>query len=81
MAAGVIVSMINLGHALFKGRIAVDNPWILPGLEWRTTSPPPKFNFEVTPTVTWEAYDFSDKNVLPKSGEERHDREKGSPLF
>ena len=81
LAAGVIVSMVNLAHALFKGRIAVDNPWLLPGLEWRTTSPPPKFNFEVTPTVTWEAYDFSDKNVLPKSGEERHDREKGSPLF
>jgi cytochrome c oxidase subunit I len=73
--------MVNLAHALFKGRIAVDNPWILPGLEWRTTSPPPKFNFEVTPTVTWEAYDFSEKNGLPKSGEERRDRKREFPLF
>jgi heme/copper-type cytochrome/quinol oxidase subunit 1 len=28
------------------------------GLEWATTSPPPKENFHETPVVTWDAYDY-----------------------
>jgi cytochrome c oxidase subunit 1 len=28
-------------------------------LEWRTQSPPPTENFEETPIVTWEAYEFA----------------------
>jgi cytochrome c oxidase subunit 1 len=45
------------------------NPWGASGLEWHTPSPPTTFNFEDTPTVTWEAYDErawereADKNV------------------
>jgi heme/copper-type cytochrome/quinol oxidase subunit 1 len=41
------------------GRHAEANPWHLPGLEWRTASPPPTENFLVTPVVTWEAYEFA----------------------
>jgi len=40
------------------GRLAGSNPWGAVGLEWTTTSPPPTENFEQTPIVTWEAYDY-----------------------
>ena len=43
-------------HALWQNRAA--NPWDAAGLEWKTTSPPPTFNFDETPVVTWEAYDY-----------------------
>ena len=33
---------------------------MLPGLEWRTSSPPPTENFLVPPVVTWEAYEFGE---------------------
>jgi cytochrome c oxidase subunit 1 len=29
-------------------------------LEWKTASPPPTFNFDVTPVVTWEAYNYGE---------------------
>ena len=44
--------------AAFYGKVAGPNPWPATGLEWRTPSPPPTENFEVTPVVTWEPYDF-----------------------
>jgi cytochrome c oxidase subunit 1 len=30
------------------------------GLEWQTPSPPPTYNFEETPVVTSEPYDYRD---------------------
>lgn len=68
LAVGLIMPAFYLTHALVKGRIAGPNLWLLPGLEWRTSSPPPTENFEETPTVTWEAYDFSEENDLPGNG-------------
>jgi cytochrome c oxidase subunit 1 len=55
---GMILPVIYLTWSYFRGPVAEANPWRLPGLEWHTTSPPPTENFHVTPTVTWEAYDF-----------------------
>jgi hypothetical protein len=34
-------------------------PWGATGLEWKTPSPPPLHNFDETPIVTHEAYDYS----------------------
>jgi cytochrome c oxidase subunit 1 len=51
-------------HSLLWGKPAGDNPWMLPGLEWRTSSPPPTENFETMPVVTWEAYEFGEENGL-----------------
>jgi cytochrome c oxidase subunit 1 len=62
---GALLPMIYLTYSLFFGKKASANPWHLPGLEWRTSSPPPTENFTDTPVVTWEAYDFSEKNGLP----------------
>jgi cytochrome c oxidase subunit 1 len=75
LALGLFMPAIYLTHALVKGRIAGPNPWLLPGLEWRTSSPPPTENFEVMPVVTWEAYDFTEENNLPEKSEMRRNRE------
>ncbi|MEP6946115.1 MAG: cbb3-type cytochrome c oxidase subunit I [Acidobacteriota bacterium] len=80
LAVGVIMPAIYLTHAFFKGKIAGDNPWILPGLEWRTSSPPPTNNFKETPIVTWEAYDYSDTNGLPHNDVEIAFRETPIPV-
>jgi cytochrome c oxidase subunit I len=64
LAVGLLLPAIYLTHSLVKGKKAPANPWMLPGLEWRTASPPPTENFETTPVVTWEAYEFSDENGL-----------------
>jgi cytochrome c oxidase subunit 1 len=80
LAVGVLISMANLGISLFKGKIAGDNPWLLPGLEWRTSSPPPTYNFDETPVVTWEAYDFTERNGLSDLVEERRRQELAVPV-
>jgi cytochrome c oxidase subunit I len=58
LAVGYILPIIYLTWSLKFGRKAGTNPWGAVGLEWATTSPPPKENFYETPTVTWEAYDY-----------------------
>jgi len=58
LAVGYVLPMIYLTWSLGFGRKAGPNPWGAVGLEWTTTSPPPKDNFHETPVVTWEAYDY-----------------------
>jgi cytochrome c oxidase subunit 1 len=58
LAAGYLLPMIYLVWSLKFGRKAGANPWGAVGLEWATTSPPPKENFHETPVVTWDAYDY-----------------------
>ena len=64
LAAGYLLPMVYLTWAAFFGKVAGDNPWPATGLEWKTPSPPPTENFEVTPVVTWEAYDFHNRPDL-----------------
>ena len=64
LAVGMLVPVVYLISSLVNGKDAGDNPWHLPGLEWRTSSPPPTENFYEPPVVTWEAYDFSEDNGL-----------------
>jgi cytochrome c oxidase subunit 1 len=61
---GLTMPLLYLIHSLIWGKDAPANPWMLPGLEWRTASPPPTENFEETPIVYWEAYDFSEESGL-----------------
>ncbi|MBS1795543.1 MAG: cbb3-type cytochrome c oxidase subunit I [Acidobacteria bacterium] len=64
LAVGLVLPVFYLLYSLIDGRNAGDNPWLLPGLEWRTTSPPPTGNFDSTPVVTWDAYEFGPENEL-----------------
>jgi cytochrome c oxidase subunit 1 len=65
LGVGYILPMIYLGWSMRYGPAATANPWPSTGLEWRTTSPPPTHNFETTPVVTWDAYDFSSLEQAP----------------
>jgi heme/copper-type cytochrome/quinol oxidase subunit 1 len=64
LGLGMLLPAIYLTASLFSKKNAGANPWFLPGLEWRIPSPPPTENFETTPVVTWEAYDFGKDNGL-----------------
>jgi cytochrome c oxidase subunit I len=68
LGVGMLIPMIYFIWSMRYGRIAAANPWRLPGLEWRTQSPPPTENFEVTPVVTWEAYEFAPPEELEVVG-------------
>jgi cytochrome c oxidase subunit I len=65
LAVGYLLPMVYFLWSLRYGKIAEDNPWGATGLEWRTPSPPPTFNFDETPVVTWEAYEY-EKMPLPE---------------
>jgi cytochrome c oxidase subunit I len=64
LGIGLVLPLIYLTYSLFFGEKAKANPGMFPGLEWRTQSPPPTFNFDETPIVTWEAYEFGEENGL-----------------
>jgi cytochrome c oxidase subunit I len=73
LGIGLLMPVIYLAHSLFYGKNAGPNPWMLPGLEWRTASPPPTENFETTPVVTWEAYEFGEESGLDLEGARRRE--------
>lgn len=68
LGIGLVMPVIYLTQSLIWGKPAGDNPWLLPGLEWRTSSPPPTENFEKMPVVTWEAYEFGEDSGLDLEG-------------
>jgi len=69
LGVAYILPLCYLGWSLFRGKRASANPWDATGLEWETTSPPPKHNFERQPVVRTEPYayhpitDVDDENV------------------
>jgi cytochrome c oxidase subunit 1 len=68
LGLGMLIPMIYFIWSMRYGKVAAANPWRLPGLEWRTASPPPTENFETTPIVTWEAYEFAPPEELEVVG-------------
>ncbi len=58
LGVGYIIPMIYLIWSMRYGKRAGSNPWGSTGLEWQTPSPPPPENFEKTPGVTGEVYDY-----------------------
>ncbi len=73
LGSGMFLPVIYLTWSFIAGEKAPANPWMLPGLEWQTSSPPPTENFHVTPTVDFEAYDF---DHIGEKMEEAKEREK-----
>jgi cytochrome c oxidase subunit 1 len=63
LALGYVLPFAYLFYSLRWGEPAGPNPWRATGLEWQTTSPPPKHNFEVTPVVTREPYEYATEEV------------------
>ena len=59
LAVGYLIPAMYLIWSMRYGPRAEANPWDLPGLEWQTASPPPTENFETSPIVTWDAYEFA----------------------
>ncbi len=59
LGVGYLIPMIYLIWSMRYGKRASANPWGAVGLEWQVPSPPPTHNFEETPTVEDEAYDYT----------------------
>jgi cytochrome c oxidase subunit 1 len=64
LALGYLLPMIYLTWSIKYGKVAGPNPWPATGLEWKTASPPITENFEVSPKVDWEPYDFEHRPDL-----------------
>jgi cytochrome c oxidase subunit 1 len=58
LAVGYVIPLIYLLWSLKHGTVAGKNPWGASGLEWQIQSPPTTFNFDETPIVTEEAYNY-----------------------
>jgi cytochrome c oxidase subunit I len=67
LGIGYLLPLFYLLWSLRYGKDAGPNPWHAAGLEWQVASPPPKYNFETTPVVTWEAYNYDE---IPDAPEE-----------
>jgi cytochrome c oxidase subunit 1 len=58
LAVAYGLPLIYLLLSLRYGPPAGPNPWDAAGLEWTTSSPPPKHNFHKIPVVDFEAYNY-----------------------
>jgi len=64
LGLGYIIPFVYFMWSLKKGKLAGPNPWGATGLEWQIPSPPPTENFEVTPVITGEAYEYHAQEVV-----------------
>lgn len=58
LGIGLLILAITLFVSLRRGQKAPDNPWGGTTLEWKTSSPPPLFNFTEDPVITAKPYDY-----------------------
>jgi cytochrome c oxidase subunit 1 len=74
LAVGYIFPLTYLIWSLRWGATAPPNPFGHTSLEWQTPSPPPTYNFEETPVVREEAYNYRPRDTAVKAvGEEASD--------
>ncbi|WP_194152347.1 cbb3-type cytochrome c oxidase subunit I [Roseomonas nepalensis] len=69
LAAAYLLPMGYLAWSLIWGERAGEDPWQATGLEWRTSSPPPRDNFRAVPVVDTGPYFYHPDKEGP-----RHDR-------
>ena len=74
LAVGYLLPLVYLIWSVRYGAVAGANPWRATGLEWQTPSPPPTDNFDRTPIVRREAYDYAGGEPRPQDtgGELQH---------
>ena len=60
MGLSIVLMILNLFVSLKSGRKAPANPWGGSTLEWRTTTPPPLYNFHEPPEIPEEPYCYDD---------------------
>ncbi len=70
LAVAYLLPLFYLTWSLKYGEAAEADPWHATGLEWKTSSPPPKENFARTPVVTEDAYHY-ELERFPDDGGER----------
>lgn len=58
LAIGYFLPLVYLLASLRWGKPAGPNPWDATGVEWQTSSPPPRLNFATPPVVTGPPYDY-----------------------
>jgi len=58
LAAAYLLPFCYLLLSLFRGERAGDNPWQATGLEWQTSSPPPRDNFPHRPVIEHGPYEY-----------------------
>jgi cytochrome c oxidase subunit 1 len=64
LGVAFLIPMIYLTYSWFWGPKVGRNPWEARGLEWQIPSPPITLNFEETPIVTQEVYNYGEPEVL-----------------
>ncbi|SHF54649.1 cytochrome c oxidase subunit 1 [Modicisalibacter ilicicola DSM 19980] len=62
LAIGYLLPLVYLTWSLFRGKPAGANPWGATGLEWQTSSPPPKHNFVQIPRVSEPPYAYRNQD-------------------
>jgi cytochrome c oxidase subunit I len=70
LAVAYALPLFYLGWSLLWGQRASANPWRATGLEWLTSSPPPKENFARAPTVKVRPYRYNpeDDSFISQDG-------------
>ncbi len=60
LGAGFGINLIHIVWAWVKGPKVQENPWQAKTLEWQTSSPPPRYNFEELPVVVAGFYNYGE---------------------
>ncbi len=58
IAVAVLVFLVNFVRSWALGPRATANPWSAHSLEWQVSSPPPRENFRVPPSVVGDPYPY-----------------------
>ncbi|HEX6335936.1 MAG TPA: cbb3-type cytochrome c oxidase subunit I [Jiangellaceae bacterium] len=65
LGIALVLHLINLVYSWANGPRAGRNPWAGKTLEWETSSPPPRENFEVEPLVLADFYGYGHTAAEP----------------
>ena len=77
LGVGYLLPLIYFLWSLKYGKKAPANPWKATGLEWQTTSPPPKHNFIEQPVVDGPPYQYSAEATEAELAENKKEKTYG----